>query len=136
MVLTALSALARSGVDPWDEADRLSQLPRETATANLTSVISKLPNGRWAPSTTGNIAARLIALLPAKRDPETRAKPSGPAMNPLSGRMVMFALIFLVNAVVFSVLRNHEPQPSLEQSASTSASSTIAPPPVPQVDSK
>src|SRR5579872_3785752 len=66
MVLTALSALARSGVDPWDEAARLSQLPRETATTNLTSIISGLPNGRWAQSAVGNIAARLIALLPVK----------------------------------------------------------------------
>ena len=134
MVLTTLSALARSGVDPWDEAARLSQLPRETATQRLTSMISGLPNGRWAKSTTGSIVARLITLLPVKRDPETQPNVNVPGKPAMSARMMTFAIIFLVNALVFSAMRNHEPSSVVDQGRS--ASSTVASPQVPAVDSK
>src|SRR5579863_3076034 len=67
MALTVLSALARLGIDPWLESARLTQLAPETATQRLTSIISGLPNGRWAPSDVGVIVARLLELLPTKR---------------------------------------------------------------------
>jgi hypothetical protein len=35
MLLSVLSALARLGVDPWQEAARLSQLPKETSDAEF-----------------------------------------------------------------------------------------------------
>jgi hypothetical protein len=129
MVLTALSALARSGVDPWDEAARLSELPRETATKRLTSVISGLPNGRWAQSAAGNIAARLIALLPVKRASVSQRRESSDGKHPVLALMALCLFIYFANALVFSVLRNHEQQPSVGQSMS--ASSTVDPPQVP-----
>jgi hypothetical protein len=134
MVLTALSALARSGVDPWDEAARLSELPRETATKSLTSLISELPNGRWAQSATGTIAARLIALLPVKRASVTQVRETSHDKHPVSARMVMCLFIVFFNVLVFSVIRNHEPQPAVGQSSS--ASSTSDSPQVPLADSK
>src|ERR1017187_2022514 len=118
MVLTALSALARSGVDPWDEAVRLSELPRETATKRLTSVISVLPTGQWAQSAAASIAARLIALLPVRQAPVTQPHQTASGNHLVSARMVMILFIFVVNALVFSVLRNHEPQPAMDQGAS------------------
>ncbi|HXS39484.1 MAG TPA: hypothetical protein VN766_04815 [Stellaceae bacterium] len=136
MVLTTLSALARAGVDPWDEAERLSQLPREIATRRLTSMISGLPNGRWAQSATGSIVTRLIALLPAKRDPQAQpnVNVNAQAKPASSVRMITFAIIFLVNALVFSAVRNHEPSRAADQSQS--ASSTVTSPQVPAVDAK
>lgn len=132
MVLTALSALARSGVDPWDEATRLSELPRETATKSLTSLISELPNGCWAQSAAGNIASRLTALLPVKRASVTQLRETAHRNHTVSARMCLFIVFF--NVLVFSVLRNHEPQPAVDQSSG--ASSTAASPQAPLADSK
>jgi hypothetical protein len=39
MLVSVLSGLARSDVDPWQEAARLAELPEETATQRLASLI-------------------------------------------------------------------------------------------------
>jgi hypothetical protein len=62
--LTVLSALARSGIDPWQEAAELAGLPRETAIKRLASSIAALPDRPLAHFEHGTTAARLIALLP------------------------------------------------------------------------
>src|SRR5471030_962988 len=64
MMLSVLSALARQGVDPWQEAARLAVLPGKTATQRLASMIAALPETPSAHPDPGMIAARLIALLP------------------------------------------------------------------------
>jgi hypothetical protein len=66
MVLSVLSALARLDVDPWEEAEELAQLPRETATQRLTSLIAALPEGPLAHLDPSAVANRLIALLPRR----------------------------------------------------------------------
>jgi hypothetical protein len=66
MPLSVLSALARLDVDPWKEASELSELPKATARLRLTSLIERLPGGRWAPADCGAIADRLIELLPRR----------------------------------------------------------------------
>ena len=43
--LTVLSALARIGLDPWREAARLADLPREAATRALATIVQTLPEG-------------------------------------------------------------------------------------------
>src|SRR4030095_5776325 len=45
--LTVLTALSRLGIDPWQEAARLSDLPRETAARVFGQAIGKLPQGVW-----------------------------------------------------------------------------------------
>jgi hypothetical protein len=134
MVLTALSALARLGVDPWDEAARLSALPEDTATKRLTAMIAGLPRGRWAEASVKDIAARLAALLPAK--PPPAAQHAKPAMSSATRAMIVFLFIFFANAVAFTALRTFEHWPSQGQSAaadsqSTAARSTPAPPHAP-----
>ena len=70
MQLSVLSALARQGTDPWEEAGRLAGLPDETATRELTALIAALPAGAAARPDAVVTAARLIALLPPPpRDP-------------------------------------------------------------------
>ena len=64
MPLTVLSALARLNVDPWGEAAELCELPKDTATQRLASLIARLPRGRWARADCETIADRLIGLLP------------------------------------------------------------------------
>jgi hypothetical protein len=66
MTLSVLSALARRDVDPWMEAERLSQLPKETATAQITDLLEGLPRLTLARLDRVEVAARLSALLPPK----------------------------------------------------------------------
>ena len=65
MLVSVLSGLARSDVDPWQEAAKLAQLPGETATNELAALIGALPD-RAASSIRipARSPRRLIALLP------------------------------------------------------------------------
>jgi hypothetical protein len=63
MHLTMLSALARSGVDPWDEAARLASLSRDVATQNVVRMLAAVPNGPSPGDQTTNMAASLVAQL-------------------------------------------------------------------------
>jgi hypothetical protein len=64
MPLSVLSALSRLDVDPWQEAAELAELPPDTATKRLASLLARLPGGRWAQADLRAIADRLIELLP------------------------------------------------------------------------
>jgi hypothetical protein len=66
MPLSVLSALARLDVDPWQEAARLDQLPKELAAESLAEMIGDLPGGQWGPPDSRLIAARLVQLLPSR----------------------------------------------------------------------
>jgi hypothetical protein len=79
MHLTMLSALARSGVDPWQEAAGLRTLSREDATARLVSMLARVPNGPSPGDDTMTLAARLVGLLHAT------PKPAGPKSSASTG---------------------------------------------------
>ena len=64
--LTVLTALTRLGFDPWREAARLSDLPRETAARAFAVTIAMLPEGDWKASELEAIAARLVNWLPGR----------------------------------------------------------------------
>ena len=64
MLLSVLSALARLGVDPWQEAASLASLPAPSAVARLTGLITALPREPSSHRDHESIAARLVALLP------------------------------------------------------------------------
>jgi hypothetical protein len=59
MLLSVLSVLARLDIDPWQAADELAQLPGETATLRLASLIAALPDGASARPDPGTVATRL-----------------------------------------------------------------------------
>ena len=69
MSLSVLSALARLGLDPWKEATELSELPSDSATQRLATLIMRLPGGRWTQADSRGIACRLIELLPRRGSP-------------------------------------------------------------------
>lgn len=71
MSTSVISALARLNIDPWQEAARLSELPKEGAAAALCQLIDRLPGDRREQSDTQKITTRLIGLLPL-RDPTVR----------------------------------------------------------------
>lgn len=62
--LSVISALTRLGLDPWDEATRLSSLAKREAVDQLAPMIGRLPGMRWSSSEAREIALGLIALLP------------------------------------------------------------------------
>jgi hypothetical protein len=64
--LTVLSALAQANVDPWEEAARLSAMPKVTAEKALVSIFDRIPGRNWSPSEEATIAARLVKLLPSR----------------------------------------------------------------------
>ena len=69
MTLSVLSVLARLGMDPWQEAGRLAKLPRTAAVDGLARIIATMPASLWSLPDATAIAARLVALLPARGSP-------------------------------------------------------------------
>lgn len=66
MSVSVLSGLARSNVDPWQEAANLAQLPGETAIQRLAAFIGALPDRASLYPDARTIATRLLALLPRR----------------------------------------------------------------------
>lgn len=63
--LRVISALARQGIDPWQEAARLAQLPEDEAINSLATTIWKSDIAFLSPEQASLLAARLVKLLPA-----------------------------------------------------------------------
>ena len=71
--LTVLSALARLGLDPWEEAARLSEMTKEAATNALATAMHSLTEGDWKASDTRSIAVRLVGRLPEHVSSSTKS---------------------------------------------------------------
>jgi hypothetical protein len=138
MLLSVLSALARLDIDPWQEAAKLADLPGETATQRLTSLIAALPDETSAHRDSGRIATRLIALLPSRfrSNIPSRATSLGAGALPKS-----WSVIYVISYGIFMmalwgsqyIIANRQP-PTQIDNARTSASSTVSPQ-VPMADS-
>ena len=106
--LTLLSVFARLGIDPWEEAADLSQLPLEPALQRLTSRLEAAPNARpESAADTVNIATRLIALLhrpPPHRAPPHRAPPQNIAPPELLPQLKMFTQSKSVRMAIYCLL--------------------------------
>jgi hypothetical protein len=81
--LTVQTALIRLGFDPWQEAARLSDLPKAAAVQALAAAMARLPEGDWKASSLPEIAARLVGCLPGRSVP---AIPSAKAKRPQAKR--------------------------------------------------
>lgn len=129
MLLSVLSALARLDFDPWEEAAKLAQLPEETATRKLASLIAALPDGPAARPDPGMIAPRLIALLPrraASTLPGVGAVTHSPAVA-----SVIYYVIFMAIVLVGQWLMASRQAPAQVDKAPTVASGTVLPQPAP-----
>jgi hypothetical protein len=62
--LSMLSALTRLGLDPWDEAGRLSSLSKREATEQLARLIADLPDTSRSMADAREIAGGLVVQLP------------------------------------------------------------------------
>lgn len=132
MLLSVLSALARLGVDPWQEAASLASLPGPSAIARLTGLITALPREPSSHRDHESIAARLVALLPSG-GPKSALPGSGTAFDPHTVlRMIVINVLFvafMVGAQWFAA-GHQAPAPASDNIAST-AQATTPPPPSP-----
>jgi hypothetical protein len=72
--LSMISALTRLGLDPWQEAGRLSSLSSREAVEQLARLIAEIP-GIFRPlGEAREIADRLVALLPKHDDSRASAR--------------------------------------------------------------
>jgi hypothetical protein len=98
MELSVLSALSRYGLDPWQEAQRLAQLPRLAAVDGLAQILRAVPAVQALRLDVKVVADRLVALLPARRAVTAGQVPSKlnttPVQIPRGLTLVMMAVIF------------------------------------------
>jgi hypothetical protein len=100
MLLRVVSVLARSNLDPWEEASRLARLPADTAIRKLAALIAAMPRGSSARPDPRTVATLLIPLLPRPirvSPPEPEA--AIPALSAHKSRaltsIVIYALVML-----------------------------------------
>jgi hypothetical protein len=74
MPLTVISALARLGLDPWEEAERISSLSSQEALEQLARLIAEVPGSIRPLAEARVLAGGLIGLL-AKHDPSRTPAP-------------------------------------------------------------
>jgi len=110
MPLTIISALARSGVDPWREAARIARLPKESALEMLARMIPDRSGDEAA-----DFASSLISLLPAAR-PSLNSPLPGPAGGvPRWSPLIPGLLALLIGLAVFALFRTAPPTTGQDQ---------------------
>jgi len=124
--LTVLSALTRLGFDPWQEAARLSELPRETAARTLASAFALLPEGDWKIPHMADLAARLVDCLPRPGTVPIAAVASG-QRAPKAGSRPTRWLFWLALAVGWYFLVSYLTTNPVSDSAPTVSTSSKAP---------
>jgi hypothetical protein len=117
MALSVMSAFARRNVDPWQEAARLSQLPRDVATRELCAMIAELP-GSPSRASPQAITERLMAALPRYAGSAASPRKTPPGRVTLSRRetarsAVVFVFLLVVTAFVALSLQSKSVHPVL-----------------------
>lgn len=119
MPLTMISALARSGVDPWAEAADLAVLSRESATKKLILLLAGVPNGPTPGADTASEASRLVTLLHPAAKPRAASggaprSPTAVAVPPTRSRLAIYYLLALILALVsyWAITDRHAPAPT------------------------
>jgi hypothetical protein len=105
--VSVLSALSRLGLDPRDEAARLSHLTKETAADQLARMIAGLSDGRWTLSEARGIAGRLIERLPTSTTAGKQDRfDTGAAPRPGSEPSQFLVYLALLMALVVGLFAN------------------------------
>jgi hypothetical protein len=114
--LSVISALARLGLDPWDEAGRLSSLSKREAVEQLARLIAELPSSCRPLAEARKIAGGLVERLP-KHDsdrpalPQIHARPLArwPIVLPRQSQFLMFCVVAVAAALVSIILHGGLP---------------------------
>ncbi len=96
-LVSVLSALARFGVDPWHEAEALTDLPKTDAADRLDKMILALADVPSASADHHGIATRLIALLPQAGTRETGVRNmAGPMSLEQRNQVIVWTAVTLI----------------------------------------
>lgn len=109
MPLSVVSALARVGLDPWQEAVRLARLPRAVAVDGLARLIATMPASLWTEPDARPIAARLVALLP-----QAGTAPGLPLVKQMTLRVRVNASWVIIGVLMFAILASMAAQAWME----------------------
>src|SRR5438874_4117728 len=105
VTLSVVSGLTRLGLDPWEEAARLTPLPKARAAEALATLIARLPIRRTQSLDDFAISRRLVELLPAQATPPLQGREqAGAAQRKYWGTMILLASVALAAAVLSSIL--------------------------------
>ena len=125
--LTALTLLTRLGIDPWLEAARLSDLPKDAAARAFAATIVRLPQEDRRGWDAEAIAQRVVNCLPAasvapvplvpgapaQRDGRNEGKRSRVRQKPTLARWLLWgALAVAVVLLVYHLQGGHELEPA------------------------
>ena len=105
VTLSVVSALTRLGLDPWEEAARLTPMPKARAAESLATLIARLPIRRTLSSDDLTISQRLVDLLPAQKSaPSRRREGAGAGQRKYRQAMVLLACLALGAAILSRML--------------------------------
>jgi len=105
VTLSVVSALTRLGLDPWEEAARLTPLPKARAAEALAALIARLPISRTLSSDDLAISQRLVELLPDQKPvPMEGRKRAAARQKNYWQAMILLACLALGAATLFSML--------------------------------
>jgi hypothetical protein len=105
VTLSVVSALTRLGLDPWEEAARLTPLPKPRAAEALATLIARLPISRTLSSDDLAISQRLVELLPDQKTvPMEGRKRAAARQKNYWQAMILLACLALGAATLFSML--------------------------------
>jgi hypothetical protein len=129
--LSVLSALAQLGLEPRNEAVRLSSLTSEAAASQLGGLFARLPGRSWTSSEIRGIASKLVELLPAGQNggkadqiaSATHGKPSRIA----SGHLIYLALALSAALALGLIANGFIASDNREAAAPVPAASSVSP---------
>ena len=105
VTLSVVSALKRLGLDPWEEAARLTPLPKARAAEVLAALIARLPISRTLSSDDLAISQRLVELLPDQKTVPMEGRKRAAARHKNYWQaMILLAGLALGAATLFSML--------------------------------
>lgn len=134
MWLSVASALARLNVDPWQEAAALADLPKDTATRRLASLIAKLPVEQAGKLDENSLANRLIALLPRRQEPVPAPREGGAVVGVMTDPRIAMIVFFAISMLVaLFMAANQRPTRRANYVPAPASGAVLAPPlaPVP-----
>jgi hypothetical protein len=129
MQVSVLSGLARSDLDPWQEAAKLAELPGKTAVDRLTALIETLPGNAWARPDARAVATRLIALLPRTPAGNPASGPTPDNLGAMIKSRPWWVYVLLMTFVLGSqiLVASQQPSPAAHLPA-VNATGEVAPP--------
>jgi hypothetical protein len=122
--VSVLSALARSDLDPWEEAAKLARLSQQAATESLASTITALRGNAQIAFDPKGVASRLVALLP-RSEALASQQSKVPTTGAVRGNEKAFIFAIIINGLIMAFVFGH-PAPATNSPQSGSVKETHA----------